>query len=205
MNKSNHEQSNESIRELIETVTVKTVRVKKQQELDPTPTQQDYEDVTALILELFTKNKKSCYSKDDLISFLKGNFCQQFWREFYSKENKTSDNPTKILNRIGMEGMDAILSVLKEKQILNEFDPKYLMIDRHGNIVLVENYESNNQIGRKLRPIRIIWIFLSRLFGFFARFFFTSAFTPDLPVYRYANRDVLYSKKILNFTKRFPE
>ena len=171
MNKSNHEDSSEGMHALIESVAVK-----KQHEFDPAPTREDYEEVTALMVEFFTKNQKNYYQEDQIISSLK----RDVWSRSYDSKKDKAD-PHKHINRIGLEGRDAILSVLKEKQIIIEFDPKNLKKNHQGKIVLVENYEPEEPS------------------GFFARFFhtpqYTNAFDSDLPVYRYATRDELYSRK----------
>ena len=181
MNKSNHEDSSESIHALIESAAVK-----KQHELDPAPTKQDYEEVTALMVELFTKNKTKYYQEDQIIPSLKSDV----WSRYQSRSNdsrKDEVDPRTQIDRVGLEGRDAILRVLKEKQIVNEFDPKDLKRNLHnpnlrGQIVLVENCEPDEPS------------------GFFARFFhtpkYTNAFASDLPVYRYATRDELYTNKL---------
>ena len=183
MNKSNHEDSSEGIHALIESAAVK-----KQHELDPAPTKQDYEEVTALMVELFTKNKTKYYQEDQIIPSLKSDV----WSQYQSRSinsRKDEVDPRKQIDRVGLEGRDAILRVLKEKQIVNEFDPKNLLMKRnlhnpnlHGEIVLVENYEPDEPS------------------GFFTRFFHTpqykNAFDSDLPVYRYATRDELYTNKL---------
>ena len=70
---------------------------------------------------------------------------------------------------------------------MNEFDPKKFKKNLHGHIVLIENYEPEEPS------------------GFFARFFhtpqYTNAFDSDLPVYRYATRDELYTKKMTEENK----
>ena len=114
MNKSNQKDSNQSIRELIGSVAVK-----KHQELEPQPTKHDYEDVTKSMVELFAKTKAKYYPIDKIIPALKAN----------------SNNPNnKVFDRIGLEGIDAILSVLKEKQIVKEFHPKCVQKNSLGDI-----------------------------------------------------------------------
>ena len=170
MNKSNHEDSSESIQKLIESAAVK-----KRHELDPAPTKEDYEEVTELMVEFFAKFKTIFYQEDQIIPSLKNDL---HWSKY---ESKKSDSPTKLLDRIGLEGRDDILKVLKEKQIVNEFDPKNLKKNHRGHIFLDENYEPEEPSG-----------FLTRFFRWPQ---YTNAFDSDLPVYRYATRDELYSKK----------
>ena len=172
MNKSNHEDSSESIQKLIESAAVK-----KRHELDPAPTKEDYEEVTELMVEFFAKFKTIFYQEDQIIPSLKNDL---HWSKY---ESKKSDSPTKLLDRIGLEGRDDILRVLKEKQIVNEFDPKNLKKNHHGHIVLVENYKPEEPSGFFER-----WIFHKPQY--------TNAFDSDLPVYRYATRDELYTNKL---------
>lgn len=151
MNKSNEKDSSQSIRALIETAAVK-----KHQELEPEPTKQDYEEATSLMVELFADTKSIYYSMDRIIPTLKLVF-----------PNKTA------FDRIGLAGIDAILSVLKEKQIVNEFHPKCVQKNSQGYIVLIDENEDQS--------------------GIFSKFI---EYDSNLPVYRYATRDDLYWNKI---------
>ena len=159
MDKSNQKDSSQSIRALIESVAVK-----KQQELEPKPSKQDYEDVTVFMIELFAKHKTRYFSEDEIIPSLK--------RDLRFSDRRS--NETEKIDRIGMEGRDAILSVLKEKQMLNEFYPKCVKKNNDGDIVLID--ENKDQSG---------------IFSSFIEY------NSDLPVYRYATRDELYMNKLL--------
>ena len=159
MDKSNQKDSSQSIRALIESVAVK-----KQQELEPQPSKKDYEDVTLFMIELFAKHKTRYFSEDEIIPSLK--------RDLRFSDRRS--NETEKIDRIGMEGRDAILSVLKEKQMLKEFYPKCVKKNNDGDIVLID--ESKDQSG---------------IFSSFIEY------NSDLPVYRYATRDDLYMNKLL--------
>ena len=151
MNKSNEMDSSQSIRALIETAAVK-----KHQELEPEPTKQDYEEATSSMVELFADTKSIYYSMDRIIPALKLVF-----------PNKTA------FDRIGLAGIDAILSVLKEKQIVNEFHPKCVQKNSQGYIVLIDENQDQS--------------------GIFSKFI---EYDSNLPVYRYATRDDLFMNKI---------
>ena len=151
MNKSNNEDSNESIRNLIENVAVK-----KHQELDPEPTKHDYEKATAIMVELFAKQKSRYFSADEIIPSI-----QKFIKN------------DKRLDRIGLKETHEIMSVLKEKRIVNEFHPKCIKKNTLGDIVLID--ENKDQSG---------------IFNSFI------AYDSNLPVYRYATRDDFYMNKI---------
>ena len=157
MNKSNHKDSSQSIRALIENVAVK-----KQQELEPEPTEKDFEDVTVFMVDFFAKHKEIYYPEDEIIPTLK--------RDLRSRFN--SSEPTRKIDRIGLEGRDAILSVLKQKRIVKEFRPKCFKKNTHGEIVFID--ENQDQSG---------------IFNSFI------AYDSDLPVYRYATRDDFYLNK----------
>ena len=159
MNKSNKD-SSQSIRALIETVAVK-----KQQELEPEPTKKDFEEVTVFMVDFFAKHKTRYFSADEIMLSLK----IDLWSRFDSSDQS---DPTKQIDRIGLEGRDAILSVLKEKQIVNEFHPKCIKKNSDGHIVFIDENEDQS--------------------GIFNSFI---AFDSNLPVYRYATRDDLYMNK----------
>ena len=181
MDKSNHEDLSQCIRPLIESAAVK-----KQHELDPAPTKQDYEEVTALMVELFAKNKTSYFQEDQIRSSLKSELSRSYSARRPDSRGDYADK-IKQIDRIGLEGRDEILRILKEKEIVNEFDPKNLKKNLHGHIVFIENYKPEEPS------------------GFFGRFFYTpqykNAFDSDLPVYRYATRDELYTKKMTEENK----
>ena len=151
MNKSNHEQSNGSIRDLIENVAVK-----KHQELDPEPTKLDYQIATELMVKLFAQMKTRYFSEDEIIPSIK---------KFIKKDER--------LDRIGLKETHEIMSVLKEKRIVNEFHPKCIKKHTLGDIVLIDENKDQS--------------------GFFNSFI---KYDSNLPVYRYATRDDLYMNKI---------
>ena len=150
MNKSNNEHSNESIRDLIENVAVK-----KHQELDPEPTKLDYQKATAIMVQLFAQNKTRYFPEDEIIPSI--------------KKLITND---KVFDRIGLKETHEIMSVLKEKRIVNEFHPKCIKKNIAGDIVLIDENKDQS--------------------GFFSSFI---AYDSNLPVYRYATRDDLYMNK----------
>ena len=148
MNKSNQKDSSQSIRALIETAAVK-----KYQELEPEPTQQDYEEATALMVHLFAHFKTKYFLEDEIIPSIQ----------------KLPKNG-KVLDRIGLEGRDIILSVLKEKQIVNEFDSKdFKRFESHNDSM--DLVKTNDQSG------------------------YGKCLNSGLRVYKYQTRDELYMKK----------
>ena len=153
MNKSNEKDSSQSIRALIETAAVK-----KHQELEPEPTKQDYEEATSSMIELFAEKKIKYYPLDQIIPALKA---------------RSSNPNNKAFDRIGLEGIDAILSVLKEKQIVKEFHPKCVQKNSLGEIILIDENEDQS--------------------GIFSKFI---EYDSNLPVYRYATRDDIFLNKI---------
>ena len=157
MDKSNQKNSNQSIRALIETAAVK-----KNQQLEPEPTKQDYEKVTESMVELFAEKKTKYYPLDQIIPALKA---------------RSSNPNNKAFDRIGLEGIDAILSVLKEKQIVKEFHPKCVQKNSLGEIILIDENEDQS--------------------GIFSKFI---EYDSRLPVYRYATRDDLFMNRITSET-----
>ena len=161
MDKSNQKDSSQSIRALIESVAVK-----KQQELEPQPSKKDYEDVTVFMIELFAKHKTRYFSEDEIIPSLKN--------DLWLRGMGSTSSFYKQIDRVGLQGRDAILSVLKEKQMLNEFHPKCVKKNTAGDIVVIDENKDHS--------------------GIFSSFI---EYNSELPVYRYATRDDLYMHKIL--------
>ena len=108
MSAKNDKNPSEGIRAIIARAAYK-----KQQEF--LPSTQDYEDVTALMIEYFWENSGFYQRKENILT-----------------ELKKIEPKNKVFNRVGSDGRDEILSVLVEKKILTKAVVDNYYIDDYG-------------------------------------------------------------------------
>lgn len=116
MAKRNQANSSQNLRAAIGSAVVK-----KQNELKLVPSTKDYEDVSGFMVEFFSKNPKLYFKEEKIIPSLKKMF-----------PDKTA------IDRIGLKGRDEILSVLKEKRIIMNYEACSIKKDQAGNIISIE-------------------------------------------------------------------
>ena len=136
MNKRNQQSSSQNFRAAIESAATK-----KQHELKLVATTEDYKEVTGYMVELFAKNKKIYFRKDCLLGTLK----------------KTIPNNT-VFDRIGVKGRDEIVSVLIEKNMLQEYSAEYVTKDKSGQITSILRWPYNGAIDirQKKEAVRLV-------------------------------------------------
>ena len=172
MNESNHQDPSQNLR-----ASIRTAAVKKQLEIEPLPTSQDYEDATAFMVELFAKNSKIYFPEDEIISSIT------------NKTLKASD----VFKRIGLEGRDEILNALQEKGIVRKFPGFYFQFlsrDSSGRIVSIYQPGIFMTIVTLIAVLPFIITLIDRL---------------HFPLYRYQSKDEIYKEKVANQKNEMPE
>ena len=107
---------------------------KKLQDFKLIPTTKDYEEVTGYLIELFTKTQGIYHDYKTIIPKLK---------QVYPRRT--------AIDRIGPEGLDEILSVLKEKRIITEHRASFVVRDERCRITSI--MEDDMGIGCPVGPL----------------------------------------------------